>query len=84
MPALLAPFTLLKLAFPGHGLLFCFPGLFVMGMVVFKQSNLLLSLFEKHLFGSGDGNISTLEKSLDLAMVPFPCFPHKNSLELSY
>lgn len=30
-----APFTLLKLAFPGHGFLFCFPGLCVTWMVVF-------------------------------------------------
>lgn len=29
VPGLLAPFTLLKLAFPGHRLLFCFPGLCV-------------------------------------------------------
>lgn len=75
VPGLLAPFTLLKLAFPGHGLLFYFPGLCVMWVVVFKKYNLLLSLIEKCIFGSGYGNISTFEKSLDLVRVPFPCIP---------
>lgn len=53
-------------------------------MVGFKNSILLLSLIEKCSFGSGDGNINTLEKSLDLVMVAFPCIPHQNSLELSF
>lgn len=53
-------------------------------MGVIKKSNVLLSLIEKHVFGSEDGNISTLEKSLDLVMVPFPCILHQNSLELSF